>query len=452
MANAMGVALWSITAAFGTYFCMYAFRKPFTAATYADVTLWGIGYKTILVSAQVLGYTLSKFIGIKIVAEIPPHRRAIGILLLIGIAEIALFFFGLVPIPFNSVFLFINGLPLGMVFGLVLGFLEGRRMTEALTAGLCASFILADGVTKSVGAWLLGQGVSEYWMPMATGLLFLPPLALFVWMLARIPPPTHADVAERCERIPMNSMERSQFFGRYAPGLILLVTIYLLITILRSIRADFAPEIWKSLGQTIDKTGTPGIKGMVGPEIRKSLGQTIDPDLYTRSEIFVALGVLVLNGCAAFIRDNRRAFRTSLATCLAGLVLIAVAVGGQHLRLLAGFPFMVLVGLGLYLPYVAVHTTVFERLIAMTRDRGNLSFLMYVADAFGYLGYVAVMFGRGIFSAADDFLGFFLAACSMVVVVSVLCLAICWQYFAALPRAPLVKELASSDESMKVTA
>ena len=38
-----------------------------------------------------------------------------------------------------------------MVFGLVLGFLEGRRMNECMAAGLCASFILADGFTKSVG-------------------------------------------------------------------------------------------------------------------------------------------------------------------------------------------------------------------------------------------------------------------------------------------------------------
>ena len=36
------------------------------------------------------------------------------------------------------VWLFVNGLPLGMVFGLVIGFLEGRKVTEALSAGpLC---------------------------------------------------------------------------------------------------------------------------------------------------------------------------------------------------------------------------------------------------------------------------------------------------------------------------
>jgi phosphonoacetaldehyde hydrolase len=47
---------------------------------------------------------------------------------------------------------------------------------------------------------------------------------------------------------------------------------------------------------------------------------------------------------------------------------------------------------GLSLPFVAVHTTVFERLIALTRNRGNMGFLMYVVDSVGYLAYVVVLF------------------------------------------------------------
>jgi hypothetical protein len=57
-------------------------------------------------------------------------------LVLIAAGEIALLLFGFVPRPWNAVCLFLNGLPLGMVFGLVLGFLEGRQLTEALAAGL----------------------------------------------------------------------------------------------------------------------------------------------------------------------------------------------------------------------------------------------------------------------------------------------------------------------------
>ena len=56
--------LWAVVAAFGTYFCMYAFRKPFAVAQYSDLTAWEWQYKTVAVVAQVLGYMLAKFIGI----------------------------------------------------------------------------------------------------------------------------------------------------------------------------------------------------------------------------------------------------------------------------------------------------------------------------------------------------------------------------------------------------
>ena len=123
---------------------MYAFRKPISAGTFEGMELVGIGYKTVLITSQVIGYTLSKFIGIKYVSEVSPSRRAISILVLIGMAEVFLLLFGAVPAPYNFVMLFLNGLPLGMVFGLVLRYLEGRRMTEALSAGLCASFIVSS--------------------------------------------------------------------------------------------------------------------------------------------------------------------------------------------------------------------------------------------------------------------------------------------------------------------
>lgn len=229
-----GRSAWCVVAAFGTYFCMYAFRRPYTAGTYADLALWGIGYKTVLVTAQVIGYMLSKFVGIKVIAELDARWRASLLLALIAVAEVALLLFAVTPPPYNCVWLFVNGLPLGMVFGLVLGFLEGRRQTEALAAGLCTSFIVADGVTRATGAWLLSAGVPEAWMPAVAGLLFTPPLLGFVWMLSRVPAPSAEDVAARSARTPMNGAERLAFFRRYAGGLTLLVLVYLLITVLRS--------------------------------------------------------------------------------------------------------------------------------------------------------------------------------------------------------------------------
>ena len=44
---------------------------------------------------------------------------------------------------------------------------------EALAAGLCASFIVASGVVKSIGRTLIETyGVAETWMPFLPGMLF----------------------------------------------------------------------------------------------------------------------------------------------------------------------------------------------------------------------------------------------------------------------------------------
>jgi hypothetical protein len=205
------MTMWSIVAAFGTYFSMYGFRVPFKAGAYDYQyhlsATWMLDEKSVFVIAQVLGYTISKFIGIKVVSELAPERRAIAILALIGFSQLALIGFGAVSRPWNIFFIFLNGLPLGMVFGLVLGFLEGRQTTELLAAGLCASFILADGIMKSVGQSLIGY-CGEAWMPAFAGSVFVIPLLLFVWMLTQIPRPSHADESHRQTRTVMNRSDR----------------------------------------------------------------------------------------------------------------------------------------------------------------------------------------------------------------------------------------------------
>jgi hypothetical protein len=130
------------------------------------------------------------------------------------------------------------------------------------------------------------------------------------------------------------------------------------------------------------------------------------------------------------IVDNRRAFFASLAVALAGVGLMVAALVGQRESWFGGFTFMVLLGLGLYLPYVAVHTTVFERLIAATRARGNLGFLMNFADAIGYLGFVGVMLAKSFSSQKLEFLPFFITACWLAALLSAAFVAIGWFYFA----------------------
>ncbi len=247
--NPTTFTIFGAVAAFCTYACAYAFRKGITAVTFEGMVVAGISYKIWLITAQVLGYAASKRIGVKVVSEMSPGRRAASILLFIGIAELALLGFALVPAPYNIIFLFLNGLPLGMVYGIMLGFLEGRRQTDALVAGLTASFIFASGFVKTVALTIRADwGVSEFWLPFVTSLLFVPPLLLSVYALTLLPPPTAEDRALRTERKPMDADERSAFVGTFRVGLVLLIASYVLLSAFRDFRDNFGPEILRDAG------------------------------------------------------------------------------------------------------------------------------------------------------------------------------------------------------------
>src|SRR5688572_24955783 len=92
-------AIYAGATAFATYFCMYGFRKPFAAATYAGAT---VGYglldlKSALVIGQLCGYALSKLAGIKFNSEMPHTRRRAALILLILWAQVALLLFAIAP-------------------------------------------------------------------------------------------------------------------------------------------------------------------------------------------------------------------------------------------------------------------------------------------------------------------------------------------------------------------
>lgn len=380
---------------------MYGFRVPFKAGgyehQYAISGSWQLDEKSVFVIAQVMGYTISKFMGIKFVSELPPDRRAVAILGLIGFSELALIGFGASGRPWNILFIFLNGLPLGMVFGLVLGFLEGRQTTELLAAGLCTSFILADGVMKSVGQTLIAP-FGEAWMPAIAGTVFVIPLLFFVWMLTQIPRPSQADESHRQVRTVMRRADRWHYLIKYAWGLSPVIIVYLLANIIRSIRGDFARELWTDLG--VDPT-----------DFAKR---------FTQSEIWVGLLVLVINGSCVMFRHNGRAYISSLSICAMGILLLLSACYLQTQKSLDPMTFMVLVGLGLYMPYVAIHTTVLERFIALTREKGNLGYLMALVDSSGYFGYVIVLLVRKFVRFEGNILQFFIVACFVAGTISLL--------------------------------
>src|SRR4029079_10865331 len=106
-------AIYAAVVAFLTYAAVYAYRKPFTIATFDGLKFWGIPYQTLLIISQVIGYMLSKFYGIKFIAELRKLARWKSIAILVGIAWLALLAFAITPAPYGVIFLLINGFPLG---------------------------------------------------------------------------------------------------------------------------------------------------------------------------------------------------------------------------------------------------------------------------------------------------------------------------------------------------
>jgi MFS family permease len=354
-------------AAFGTYTCMYAFRKAFAAGTYSGQQYFNIDYKVWLVIAQVLGYTMSKFYGIRFIAEVKPENRAKSILVLIGISWLALLGFALIPAPYNIAMLLINGFPLGMIWGLVFGYLEGRRSTEFMAAVMSISLIFASGFVKTTGRMLMdGFHINEYFMPFCTGALFVIPLLFFVWCMELLPPPSQKDRQLRAERVPMSARERRSFFICFLPGIILTVMIYVMLTMMRDIRDNFEVEIWRGIG------------------IRSNT-------IYTHIDTVISVVVLTAMSLLILVRKNLLAFSLIHLMIIGGCILAGLSTVMFNLQMIDPVSWMTMAGLGLYLGYVPYNAIFFERMIASFNYKSNVGFVMYIADAMGYLGSISIL-------------------------------------------------------------
>lgn len=363
---------------------MYAFRKPYSAAAFEGYEIAGVELKAALIISQVIGYTISKFMGIKVVSEMPAHRRIQTIFALIAFSEIALFGLWKAPVNYSWLFLFLNGLPLGMVWGLVFSFLEGRRNTELLGAGLSVSFIVSSGLVKSSGRYLMLEfGLSDFAMPFFTGLLFVPLLLFSLWALHKIPPPTLQDELERTKRVPMSAIERWSFFKRFWPGLVLLTVVYMALTAYRDLRDNYALEIFEAIGYKDDAA------------------------IFTQTEAPIALVVLIIIASLMFIKDNQKALRVNHYIIGGGIALIGMATWAFNAEWISPYWWMLLVGLGSYLGYVPFNCILFDRFIATYKTAANAGFLIYLADSFGYLSSVGLLLFKNFLQTEISWYHFF---------------------------------------------
>lgn len=235
--------------AFLTYTSVYAYRKPFTVATFEGINYWGIRYQTLLIISQGVGYMLSKFFGIKFIAELKRMGRWKTSLILVGVAWLSLLLFAVVPAPYGMICLLVNGFMLGFMWGIVFSYVEGRRTTDFIGAAMAVSFIFAGGFTRSVAVWIRDTWhVDETWLGFLTGLVFALPLLVFIYLLEKIPLPDDRDIAERTVRLPMNKESRLALLHRFGLGLLVLTITYVFLTVMRDIRDNFMSNMWNELG------------------------------------------------------------------------------------------------------------------------------------------------------------------------------------------------------------
>jgi len=420
--SSLKINIYAAIVVFLAYTMIFGFRKSFTVATFDGIMVAGYSYKTILVIAQVLGYMLAKFYGVKYISELKRTGRGVIILVLTGISWLSWLFFALVPAPYNIIFLFINGFPLGMLWGVVFSYIEGRRGTDFIGATLAVSFIFASGFVRTAGGWLMLEfQLSEFWVPFYTGLLFAVPLLLFVYLMEKIPLPSAQDIAERMERTPMNAEQRNAFIKRFLPGLAACILIYVFATIFRDIRDNFGAEMWKEMGYFNQ------------------------PAIFTKTETPITLIILVLIGSMVMIRNSFKALMLAhvfigLGFLLAGCSTLAYVTGN-----LSPLWWMTTVGLGLYMIYIPFNAVFFERLIATFKYAGNVGFLIYLADSFGYIGSVGVLLSKEIFKVQLNWVTFFSNSVIVLSVLGLLLTVFSGLYFKLKHRQQDVKHITPSN-------
>jgi MFS family permease len=400
------VALYTAVIAFLTYACIFAYRKAFTVATFGGISFWGIPYQTLLIICQGLGYMASKFYGIRFISELKRLGRWKTSAVLIGIAWLCLLVFAVLPAPWGVICLFGNGFMLGFMWGIIFSYAEGRRATDFIGAAMAISFVFAGGFSRSVAIWLRDSWqVPEEWLGFATGLVFILPLIVFMFLLERVPHPDQDDIRERNVRLPMTKEDRKNFLQQFGVGIIAVVITYLFLTIMRDVRDNFMANMWDELGY----------------------GQK--PAIFTKTETITSVIVLVVMSLLVVIRKNIKAFRLIHWVIVAGFIIAGVASALFLTGALSGVLWMQLVGLGLYMGYIPFNCIYFERLIAAFKITGNVGFLIYIADAWGYLGSMSVMLSKEVFGLQLRWTQFYPASVVIFAVIGVVATIFSLVYF-----------------------
>ena len=193
----------------------------------------------------------------------------------------------------------------------------------------------------------------------------------------------------------MTGIERKAFIRTFLPGIIVIIFTYVLLTILRDFRDNFSNELWKELGYGNNAA------------------------IFTQTETFVSLIVLLCMSLLILVKNNIRAFMINHFIIIAGYALALISTLLFLAQYISPVIWMTMIGTGLYLSYVPFNALYFERMIATYKVKSNIGFIMYMADAFGYLGSVLVLFLKEFIGVKLSWTNFFTDAVLIISVIGI---------------------------------
>lgn len=374
------LVLWMGGTALLSYSLVYALRKPFTAAEFEGLKVFGMDYKIVVSIIQLLGYVCAKLFGIKFISELKPQHRLKFIICSAGLSELSLIAFGLLPTPYNIMALFFNGLSLGCMWGVIFSFLEGRRTTDILAGIMGVSMALSSGVAKSMGLFTLNQlHVSEFWMPTLVGAMVFPLLSLMGWTMTKFPAPTAADITSRSVRVTLNGKQRWQLFKQYMPLLTMLFAANLLLTVQRDIKEDFIVCI-------IDIS-------------------TISSWLFAQLDAIATIILLALFALLAVCNDHLKVLCMLLGLSTLGMGVLAL-LGAGTLHTSTSL-WLFLQTLCIDIAYLSFQTIFFERFIACFKVKGNVGVFIITIDFVGYVGTLLLLLFKETYASHIDWASFY---------------------------------------------
>jgi len=157
--------------------------------------------------------------------------------------------------------------------------------------------------------------------------------------------------------------------------------------------------------------------------------------VFSAGELPVAVVALAVLAALMTVKDNLKALLAMHGVIMAGCALVGLSTLAFQAHLISPLAWMILNGAGLYMGYTPFNAMLFDRLVAYSGQIATAGFLMYVADASGYIGSVALLLWRNFGAPNLNWLQAFSVGAYAVSLVGVIFTALSMIYFFRSARA-----------------